>query len=209
MKTGRIIFQFVFTIVLCFVFQTSTRAQGTLSFQNGSSSRVCLHPGDQWVPAGSTFLAELMYAPDGTSADLFDAVAVRLGAPASFTFPGIFIGGTRTAPIVVPGGFGLFEVRVWEAAYGTDYRSAAASQIPARIGKSEILRIDTDDPTAHAGGEDTETHGFPTSLIHGGLRTFTVGYPETGPCVIPEPSTIALGLLGLATLFLVRSRGSR
>src|SRR5256885_16808467 len=97
----------------------SVSPQGSLNFGNNSSTCVyCDFVNGQKVPVGTAFLAELMYAPDGTSSDIFDRVAVRIGAPASFgPVPGVFAGGARTVQYLSPaGGFGLFQVRVWESA---------------------------------------------------------------------------------------------
>src|SRR5262245_53903914 len=97
-----------FTVLLALAFGSSIYAQGTVAFLNNSRSRVCLFP-DTFVPVGSTFLAELMYAPDGTAPGEFDAIAVRLGGSAGFApLPGYFYGGNRTAPTATPGGFGMF-----------------------------------------------------------------------------------------------------
>lgn len=194
MKTGLLIVLGLFTTVCAF-------AQGTVAFANNSSTRVCLFSGG-FVPVGSTFQAELMFAPDGTAANMFDAVAIRLGAAANFgPIAGTFLGGTRTAPTSTPGGIGLFQVRVWETAYGTSYNDIIfRGDFRARIGKSDVIRVDTGDPT-------TIPPGTPVTLVGSGLTGFTVGAPLGAdvPC-IPEPSTIALTLLGGLALLVRRWR---
>ena len=182
---------------------TEAFAQGTVNFANNSFSAVyCDFVGGQRVPRGPFFQAELMYAPDGTPTDLFDTVAIRLGAAATFNSPvdGIFIGGARTAPTASPGGIGLFQVRVWESAYGFDYRSTVASGNPnAHAGTSAILRVDTGNPTL----TPPET---PVSLVGAGLTSFSIGgLSGSFPC-IPEPSTCALALLGASLLWFLRRR---
>lgn len=169
----------------------SARAQGTVAFQNSSLTRVYYYgpSGFTFIPPGSLFSAELMYAPDGTPAELFDAVAVRVGAPTAFggsvMIPGIFQGGNRTAPITPAGGFGLFQVRVWETAYGTDYASMLASG-NGQAGVSTILRVDTGNPTLIP----PQT---PTLLVTAGLTSFCVTPAFVTPACVPEPSVVVLG----------------
>jgi uncharacterized protein (TIGR03382 family) len=154
----------------------------------------------QPVPRGSAFQAELMFAPDGTPLDAFDSVAVRLGDPVSFNAPiaGVFLGGIRTAPITPAGGFGLFQVRVWETAYGSSYREAIASGNPAlHAGTSQILRVDTGDPNV---GQP------PTPLTAAGLTSFVIGPLSSFTPCIPEPPAIALSLLAVGFFWLLHRR---
>src|SRR5688572_20379193 len=194
MKTGLLIVLGLFTTVCAF-------AQGTVAFANNSSTRVCLFSGG-FVPVGNTFQAELMYAPDGTEPHMFDVMAIRLGNAASFgPIAGTFLGGTRTAPTPTPGGIGLFQVRVWETAYGTSYNDIIfRGDFRARIGKSDVIRVDTGHPT-------TVPPGTPVTLTGAGLTGFTVGAPLGGqlPC-IPEPSSFLLALVGVGTFGLLRRK---
>src|SRR2546422_5875541 len=101
------------TAVLSLVAALGSYGQGTVNFANSFATRVFLEDGMP-VPAGSTFLAELMFAPDGTPLATFDAVAVRLGRAANFGgglgAPGVFQDGARTAVQISPGGgFGFFQ----------------------------------------------------------------------------------------------------
>ena len=170
-------------------------AQGTVNFANLSTSRVTRMDGT-FVTASDGIRAELVYAPDGTSPALFDSIAIRLGMDVAVGVPvaGAFNGGTRTAPTATPGGHGLFQVRAWSGWAGPDYRSALATGNPnVWYGQSAILRVDTGDPTI----VPPET---PRPLT--GLTSFCVGPFNC----IPEPSTVALGMLGAAALLLVRRR---
>lgn len=177
-------------------------AQGTVSFSNlaspiSSSPRVFIQTDagtTTFVPTGSQFRAELAFAPDGTTPEAFGDVATRVGSTAPFgPLPGIFVGGNRTAPITPSGGFGLFQVRVWETAGGSDYRTAVTTgSRDIRAGTSDILRIDTSDPT-------TVPPGVPVSLIAAGLTSFTL-------TPIPEPSAYAVGALGIAAFWFLHHR---
>jgi hypothetical protein len=173
--------------VLILMFPWAVYSQGTVAFVNDPSTRVYLESGDP-VPVGNTFSAELMAAPDGTAN--FDAMAVRVGAPVFFggssgTSPGIFNGGARTALNITPaGGFGLFQVRVWETAFGTSYADVVASgNLQARVGKSNIVRVNTADP--FLGTPET-----PSSLVQAGLTSFSV-------TPVPEPSILLLAAIAL------------
>jgi hypothetical protein len=190
----------IISIIVSFVAATvHSNAQGSVSFSNlaspiSSSPRVFIQTdaGTTFVPAGSQFSAELVFAPDGTTQHAFAQVATRVGAATSFSpFPGIFIGGNRTVAAITPaGGFGLFQVRVWETAGGSDYRSAITTgQRNIRAGTSAILRVDTADAT-------TTPPGDPVSLVAAGLTSFTL-------TAIPEPSTIALILLSTSALLIL------
>jgi len=172
--------------------------QGAVVFANNSSSRVYIDTVGTGttgaVPVGSTYTVELMYAPDGTPDIAFDAVATRVGNTAVFgPTVGQFSGGNRTVTSISPaGGFGMFQVRAWETAFGASYAETVLNpnaQGRARAGHSGIYRVDTDDPA---------DPNPPTPLVNY-LQPFAV-------TIVPEPSVIGLGLLGAGTLLLLRRR---
>ena len=174
-------------------------AQGTVLFANNVASRVYWQPDGglpTWVPVGSLFTAELVFAPDGTPGTEFDYVAVRVGATTTFgPSAGLFSGGGRTVLNISPaGGFGFFQVRVWETAAGSSYQEAIGRT--CNFGTSSILRVDTGDPT-------TSPPGNPAPLTAYGLASFTL--MQVGP-PCPEPSTYALGALAVAALLLFRRK---
>ena len=164
-----------------------SHAQGTIVFANNRSTAIYL-PGGQPVPSGPAFSAELMYAHDGTPDGAFDLVASRLGATTfnNVVFPGVFYGGVPTAPTPIPGGYGLFQVRVWETEFGSSYAEAVtASPIDGRyalVGTSPILRIDTGDPT--------NPPSEPTQLVGSGFQGFTL-------TAVPEPSMVWIAIASL------------
>jgi hypothetical protein len=173
-------------------------AQGSVIFSNaGGQPVVCADGFNTRIPVGSAYQAELMYAPDGTSGAEFDSMAIRIGAPANFgPTAGFFSGGGRTVNSLQPaGGFGLFQVRVWTPAYGASYNEVLASGNPgAGAGKSSIIRVDTANPLI---GEPD------VSLVAAGLTGFLV---FGGPACVPEPSTVALGILTGAALLVALRR---
>jgi MYXO-CTERM domain-containing protein len=165
--------------------------QGSVVFSNAGGQPLSLSDGTARIPIGSTYQVELMYAPDGTSAADFDTMAVRQGNVASFNpTPGFFSGGGRTVDTIQPpGGFGLFQVRAWSTANGTSYNDVVGKGT-GLAGQSQILRVDTANPVI---GEAN------VGLVASGLTGFSV-------TPVPEPSAIALGVLGLGTLLLLRRR---
>jgi hypothetical protein len=165
--------------------------QGTVNFQNGTGNRVYVDS-TSGTAAAAGYAVGLYYAADGITDE---SMFVQLGGSAAIT-GGIFVGGNRTAPTATPGGFGMFQVRGWTTAYGTSYESglSAGSQGGGanKVGKSNIVRVDTGDPT-------TVPPGTPAALATSGLTPFAL-------TTVPEPSAIALGLLGAGTLLLLRRR---
>jgi hypothetical protein len=167
-------------------------SQGLVHFANNDASAVTNSATGFRVPAGGAFLAQLWYAPDGT---ITDVGMSPLGTTISFSAPGTFDGGNRTTPgTTPPAGFALFQVRAWQAALGGDWATAQAnapSNPDKVLGKSNVVRVQTGDGSLFPAGE----------LIAGNpaLEGFFLNS-------IPEPSTLALTLLGAATLLLRRRK---
>lgn len=189
----------VATSILACAIAAGAFAQGTVVFQNSSASVVQFSDAAKAAlgttavgPAGTAFLAELYYAPTANDA----VVGGQMGVATPFlSVAGRFTGGTRTTPSTTAGGTpAWFEVRVWEAAYGATYD--AAVRAPAVGGRLAI---------AGASPKFSITTGtlVPTPITAaGGLNAPFQINP------VPEPSTIALGLVGLAGLFVLRRRNS-
>lgn len=115
-----------------------------------------------------------------------------LGAVANFSTlsAGRFSFGALELPATPAGSDAWFQVRVWETKYGADYGSALnAGPQDGRLsiaGESGIFKV--------AAGSALQP-----AQIAASLQSFSVS-------VVPEPSTLALGALGLASLFLIRRR---
>jgi hypothetical protein len=115
--------------------------QGTVIFANNPSSGVTnlvtLGP----VPAGTTFKAALYCAADGV---LDESQFVQIGPAVGFFAPGLFFGGARTSiPAIPPGGWGMFQVRVFEAAFGATYEEVSCRGL---VAESSIVRLQTGGP---------------------------------------------------------------
>lgn len=176
--------------------------QGTVNFQNTTTTLVTNSLTGRGVTGGTTFKAALYYLPDSatapTSADFDNATILSpsVGFSGGVTVAsGFFQGGTRSAPTATPGAAGWFQVRAWETAFGATYEAARGNTVTqngrlALIGTSNIIRVLTADPTAVP---------TPTPAPLAGLQGFVL-------VPVPEPSTIGLGLLGLGALLALRRR---
>jgi len=177
-------------------------AQGHVSFANTSSTLMTTNSGPT-PPAGqlpnqagvttgvNTYLVGLYIAPQGTS----DPNAFTLvGTATNGTVPvsnGRFNGGN---PFTIQGNNGetiAFQIRAWTFSAGATYELATS-------------------PTAYRGvsgiGEVTPTTGAlpPAALFGTGAGQLPSGFVLIPG--VPEPSSIALGLLGLGAIALFRRR---
>jgi len=137
--------------------------------------------------AGNAFLAQLYWSATsftGTSG----GTALTTAPIAFFTVadgaPGFFDGGAATVGVAA-GAQVFVQVRAWNAAAGATF-AAASGVSNGRIGSSAVL------PLTAGGGTVT-----PPNL--NGLQRFNL-------VPVPEPSTIALGILGAGALLLRRRK---
>jgi hypothetical protein len=135
--------------------------------------------------AGSAFNAQLYIGPAGTtSSGLLTTNGVG-GAPIPFQSgagAGYFLGGQRTIEGFAAASTITVQVRAWATANGASWEAAG----PLARGESNLIQV-----TLGGGALP------PANLL--GLQGFAVG-------VVPEPSSIALGLLGLGAIVLFRRR---
>jgi hypothetical protein len=182
--------------------------QGTIVFQNSSSSAISNRLTNARAAAGQVFNVALYYLRDTGQASVttgdFDA-GIGSGATSIISSnrtglqgAGIYNGGTRTAGPQPWGGTGWFQVRAWETAYGDSWDAAINNTTPiggrlALVGTSNVMKIT---------GLGNPAGSPPTSaatLINGGIQWFWVE-------PVPEPSVIGLGILGIGALMLLRRR---
>jgi hypothetical protein len=174
------------------------QTQGYVDFRNSAvaantSQRIYVNTygGGSANYAGAGYQVGLYWAPDGTADE---SMFTMIGAGANVG-TGIFQGGSRTIPTTT--GNAMFQVRGWTTAYGTDYESGLARGDVSgglnKVGKSAVFRATgIKDPNA-----------IPTPLADPITTYGVVGFALTP---VPEPSAIALGLLGAGTLLLLRRR---
>lgn len=175
---------------------TFAQAQGTVIFNNRDTTttppinaRIFLEDGV--TGAGSIVVAQLWAsAPGGSLAPVGNAIALRDGAGAGY----INITGqdlNRVIPGVAGGAAADIQMRAWTIASGATYE--LASLVPgALIGQSAILNLAA---TGGAGAPAT----LPVPLI--GLQGFSLTVVP-----VPEPSVIALALIGAGALFFRRKK---
>src|SRR5216684_7916685 len=177
-------------------------SQGTVVFSNfGAPGAITNALTAQRAEVGTTFSVALYFAQDGVSDQ---GQLVQIGSAIHINVArGIFSGGTYTAPTLEPGGFGMFQVRVWETSFGPTFEQAVANAAPqsgrlALAGESGILRVHTGDPT-----------GLPSPPACLACAPAVVGAPLSDGFllnVVPEPGATLLLLLGLPFVLLRRGR---
>jgi len=171
----------LFSILAGFSVCAQGFGQGTVLFNNVNNrdlyAYVTYALTDARVAAGSSFQAALYYAPDGVTNE---SSFVQIGTSIGFLVPGIIDAGIRTVPTPTPGGWTMLQVRVFEAGYGSTYEEALVADPQngrrAMTGKSNILRIQTTDPTLMP--------PRPAALLTG-LQPFTVDISPDPP-LLPQ-----------------------
>ena len=172
---------------------TFAHGQGTVLFQNITPVSAPVYdeggvrPGTDGRLASSAFRAQLWASAPGGTLEAIGATANFLTGSSG---AGFFIGGSRIITQVAPGGTAQIQVRAWRVTDGTTtantWQEAAARG--RGLGQSAVFTVAT------GGGGDPP--GPPVQLI--GMTSFNL---------VPEPSTIALGIIGgLGTLMLIRRR---
>jgi hypothetical protein len=175
-------------------------AQGTVDFKNIGGKTV-LNAYVNNTPVAATaqsgIVAGLYWAPVG-AAD--DAAFQLVGASANFLGNGLFSGGNRTVPTTAPNGVVAMQVRAWETAFGATYQAVVDNTTPQNIGG--VTRLGLAGKSASFEG----TLGNPTTVPPGAPLNIAPLMPQFAVNVVPEPSVIALGVLGAGALLLLRRR---
>jgi hypothetical protein len=177
------------------VLAASAFAQGTFNFGNNVPTAVPpinapvfdergAAAGTAARLSGAGFMAQLYARPAGSSG-AFEAA----GAAANFLTAagaGFWLPGTRIAANIPAGSSAEVVVRAWRVSDGATWDAARA--VGRGYGESQPITI-------VSGGGGTPP-ALPANLV--GLASFNL---------VPEPSTIALGILGgLGTLVMIRRR---
>jgi hypothetical protein len=171
-------------------------SQGTVDFQNrntafGVDAKVVDLNGAGLE--GTAWAAQLYFAPgvvanDSSLQAVGPIVNFRTGPAAGY----IQIASDQRAvalPGVAPGAQATLQMRAWNTAAGATYEAAQGNLSAGITGKSNLITVST--------GGAGEPPGPPAALV--GLLGFQV-------VPVPEPATIALGLLGAGVLFLRRRK---
>jgi len=170
-------------------------AQGTVTLANTTTTLVTCFPPFGGPPPGVPVpVGAAKVALYGGYLGASEGQLVQLGPPTlTRPYPGRYSGGIRTNPFVFAGAMATFQVRAWSAAFET-YEEAIAWGHPSVVfvGKGNLFNSST-------GGA-----GIPPS-IPVNLAAVTPQLNVYGYC-IPEPSIMALALLGVASALLFRHR---
>jgi len=163
--------------------------QGQIVFNNGTPTKITNSVTGVALAGGVNSKVALYIASGSSAAE--NTLAFQATAQTNLFAAGLFQGGVRT--LGLPGGPITLQVRAWAAANNTyaTYEEAVLalpSDPTVVFGKSALLNVTTFESPTPA-----------VTLIGAGLNQFNVG-------TVPEPSSIALGLLGLGAIALFRRR---
>jgi hypothetical protein len=147
------------------------------------------------VPAGDTIYAGGVLNTAGYLLGLFKGETMIASAALRTSATGALPAGTiavitATVPDALPGTTAQLTIRAWQATAGTFANAVASGGF---WGKSEVFttgRLGGIDPTDGSIVAAPNSVGWTSFNVHG----------------VPEPSTIALGVLGLGSLLLFRRR---
>lgn len=190
----------VFTAVLAAA--VSLQAQGLLSFGNSGTTAVTL-PGVTTKATSTTPIWVGLFTTTDTAANVdpsatADLTGWTLSVPPvrMSAIAGVFSGGVRTLNGVAEGTAVRAQIRAWDISFGSDvagYNACVRSGDTTKLwGFGSIPNVFT------LGGGSLPT---PAITTQGGFAGMPLQF------VVPEPSTLALGLLGaIGTLVLFRRR---
>lgn len=166
-------------IVMLFFASPALLAQSTVNIIATPPTRITDATTGQ--PVGAGYLAALYWAPQGVNRDGF----TQVGSAQTVVNGNFPYSGNRTLPTIGAGQTVQLLGAAWEAAFGASYE-AASQVVGAKVGESAIVQTPTAGP------------GVPT--IPG------VRIPDFQVAPVPEPSTVALLVLGTGALLLRRRR---
>lgn len=170
--------------------------QGQVNFANNNATRIWIDtdrdgttngPTDRLLDAGPNSQVAI-YGLSGNGQPV-GSLVIQTTAITNLLTPGFFLGGVRT--LSLPTGPATLQVRAWTGSFPSfeAAQAAALGGTPGVVtGQSNPLNVTlTASPTP------------PPTLLGSGLNQFNVA-------PVPEPSSIALGLLGLGAIVLFRRR---
>lgn len=180
----------------------SALAQGTILLQNfgtGFTGAGVRDANNVLIAAGSPITVELLGGATAGSVQPFTAQITTT----TWAGGGIFglgdSAGERVLPGLAPGSFPFFQLRAWNNTGGITSYAAALSVPNAAYQYSTIFQLVPGGGLSGLGNPA----GVPTAIPAGPLFGMPTGF-QLIP--VPEPSTIALGILGAAALLLRRRK---
>ena len=194
-------FKKILALVVLASVSTVAFAQGTVNFNTlalGTSAQVYQSDGVTLL-SGATYMAQLFAGPGTTAESALVAVGNPVGFRTSANAGYVQTTGTAFGSAVDPvvtisaaaaGGAVTVQLRAWDATYAS-YALAKASLKGNVYGQSALLAL------AATGNPNGSPPSTPVNLD--GLKGFNLN-------VIPEPTTLALVLLGGAALLIRRRK---
>lgn len=181
----------ILIIAILMVAAFSVQAQRVAATNINGTERVAIINGPETAAIDPTL--------PGTAIGSDFSVALYAGVDASSLAP-VATGSILAAGLfnlndvdtgLAAGSTGFFQVKAWETAFGSTYEEASVAAFPARHGESDVFSMTV---TADVAGQPLP---FAANLVQGGLGVIEV---------VPEPSTIVLGILGAGALLLRRRK---
>lgn len=184
----------------------SSFGQGTVIFNNNASTSYNLTTNNATgtapgVMSGANRYRVGLYAAVGTG--VAEGSLQLVGLASNAIVAGKFNGGSG---FILPSGFAVsapitFQLRAWTLGAGTSYEEAqntalSGNPLDVALGRSPL-------GTTTPGG-DTPSGPVPAGALFGTAAGLLTSGFVVAP--VPEPSTIALGLLGLGAIALFRRR---
>lgn len=182
------------TVAASFIVCLAAMAQGTVNFANNASTLIKygttpdVPAALQGLSAGAVAAGAPASADFHLSLNLDGTTPIGANAGLLATTPGRFLGGVRTLDGKAPGSQAVFTVKVWTGAFDT-YEAALAS------GRADVFAGVSSPITVTLGGG---------TLPAGALTAAGSGFTGVNVAPVPEPSIVALGLLGAAALLIRR-----
>lgn len=186
--------KFVVTVFACFAI-TGVFGQGLVILNNNPQTLVSVFAGGPPIsgPTGSFFFGLLTSATGTAGSFTFQ----NLYATNSGVAVGRFIGGTVSVPGWAAGTTKFYEIAGWGSSLGTTFNPIWLTVTPGPSFGISVLG------SGVAGGTTAGGQSFPTLPLFGGTG-ITSGF--TLNTLIPEPSGMALGGLGVGALLIFRRR---
>jgi hypothetical protein len=188
----------ILTLVLAAAASVASYGQGSITFANTIASRILIDADGQGpqapvpVPAGAAIVYGVFW---GTSPDQLQLNAGALGT-AHPTSPGLI---SAVSPYIIEGApeqaTVFLQVRGWSASFGRDWEAACRTP-GALFGSTDVRQV----RLLATAGPGAIIWQSATATAPDRLHPFFFGIP------CPEPSTIALAVLGLSSLLLFRRR---
>lgn len=164
-------------------------AQGTINFNNRVTADGINAPVTDGFGVkldGIRYQAQLLAGPNAAS---IVPIVASITPFRTGSVTGYFNGGSVAVATVAPGAVATVQIRAWDTQAGATYDSAVASGYG--FGTSKVFTVTT--------GGAGDPPGVPGNMLNLGTDGFSLA-------AVPEPSVVALGLLGAVGLLIRRRK---